>query len=95
MSGVPEDVTDAIRDDGEIGDPKLRALATFTRIMSETRGNPTPAQAGVFLEAGYTETHILGIVLAISVKIISNYSNHLFHTEVDDGFAARRWSPPE
>lgn len=95
MSGVPAEVTDAIRSDEEIPDPKLRALAEFTRVMSETRGNPSPAQAKAFLQAGYSETHILGIILAISVKVISNYSNHLFHTEVDPAFAAREWSAPQ
>ncbi|VXC95866.1 carboxymuconolactone decarboxylase family protein [Sphingomonas sp. AX6] len=94
MSGVPTEVTDAIRSDEEIPEPKLRALAEFTRVMSETRGNPSPAQAKAFLEAGYSEAHILGIILAISVKVISNYSNHLFHTEVDEAFAAREWSAP-
>lgn len=95
MSDVPAEVTDAIRSDEEISDPKLRALAEFTRVMSETRGNPSPAQAKAFLHAGYSETQILGIILAISVKVISNYSNHLFHTEVDPAFAAREWSAPQ
>jgi len=95
MSGVPAGVTDAIRNDQEIPDPKLRALAEFTRVMSETRGNPSPAQAKTFLQAGYSEIHILGIILAISVKVISNYSNHLFHTEVDEAFKARAWSAPQ
>ncbi len=40
------------------------------------------------------ETHILGIILALSAKIISNYSNHIFHTEVDPAFAGRAWTPP-
>ncbi len=94
ISGVPQDVVEAIRNDGAIEDPKLKALHEFTRVMSETRGNPTPDQARAFLNAGYTDKHILGIVLAISVKVISNYSNHLFHTEVDPAFASREWTPP-
>lgn len=94
MSGVPKDVTDAIRDDGTISDAKLKALSDFTRVMSDTRGNPSPDDARAFLEAGYSDAHILGIILAISVKVISNYSNHLFHTEVDEAFSARNWTAP-
>lgn len=94
MSGVPKDVTDAIRDDGTITEPKLKALSDFTRLMVETRGNPSANDARAFFDVGYTDTHILDIVLAISVKVISNYSNHLFHTEVDDAFAARKWNAP-
>lgn len=91
MSKVPAEVTDAIRDGRPVPDARLEALRAFTHIMTESRGNPTPAQAGAFLDAGYTEEHILGIVLAISVKVISNYSNHIFHTELDAGFASRAW----
>jgi alkylhydroperoxidase family enzyme len=94
MSKVPPEVTDAIRNDQPITDDKLEALRQFTRVMTESRGNPTPEQGQAFLEAGYTEAHMLAIILAISVKVISNYSNHLFDTEVDAGFAARAWSPP-
>ena len=94
MSGVPKDATDAIRDESTITDPKLKALSDFTRVMVETRGNPSSHDALAFLDAGYSDAHILGIVLAISVKVISNYSNHLFHTEVDDAFAGRNWDAP-
>lgn len=94
MSKVPPEVTDAIRNDEPIADGKLEALRQFTRLMTESRGTPTPEDAQAFLDAGYTEAHMLAVILAISVKVISNYSNHLFHTEPDPSFAARVWSPP-
>ncbi|MDX1543676.1 MAG: carboxymuconolactone decarboxylase family protein [Christiangramia sp.] len=90
MSNTPEEVTNAIREGKEVPDAKLKALSEFTEIMNETRGNPTPSQAEKFLEAGYEETHILAIILAQSVKTISNYSNHIFHTEIDEAFAGRK-----
>lgn len=93
MSKVPTEITDAIRDGRAIEDVKLEALRSFAHVMTESRGNPTPEQAQAFLAAGYSEQHILGIILAISAKVISNYSNHIFHTEVDEAFAGRRWSP--
>ncbi len=95
MSGVPAEVTEAIRNDLEIADPRFEALRAFTRIMVESRGNPTTAQARAFLDAGFEEMHILAIILAISTKIISNYSNHLFHTRVDDAFASHSWDGPQ
>ncbi|MGD9620727.1 MAG: carboxymuconolactone decarboxylase family protein [Mycolicibacterium sp.] len=91
LSGVPGDVTDALRDGLPIADARLDALASFTRTMVESRGLPTAAALQAFLDAGFTESDVLGIVLAIAVKTISNYSNHLFHTEVDSAFAARVW----
>ncbi len=93
MSNVPPPVTEAIRDGCKIPDSKLSALSTFTRILVETRGLPARTDVDAFLGAGYGERQILEIILAIAVKTISNYSNHLFHTPVDDAFASRLWNP--
>lgn len=87
VSKTPKDVTEAIRNGKEIQDDKLKALNEFTKVMNESRGNPTAVQARKFLDAGYTEKHILAIILAQAVKTISNYSNHIFHTEVDEAFS--------
>lgn len=92
MSGVPAQVLEAIRTDKSIADPRLAALAAFTRAMVEKRGNPSPADAAAFLTAGFTEQHILAIILAIAVKTISNYSNHVFHTPLDAPFASYAWT---
>lgn len=95
MSKVPQEVTDAIRDGEEIPDAKLSALSEFTRVMFEKRGNPSQEETKAFLEAGYQEKQILEIVLALAVKTLSNYSNHIFQTPVDDAFSSRKWSKTE
>jgi len=94
MSKVPPAVTDAIRDGNPIPDAKLAALSNFTRIMVVNRGLPRHGDVEKFLSAGYTEQHILEIVLAIVVKTLSNYANHLFHTPLDSKFASRSWKDP-
>ncbi|MCS7704844.1 hypothetical protein N0018_34145, partial [Pseudomonas aeruginosa] len=43
------------------------------------------------LAAGYGERQVLEIVLALAVKTLSNYANHLFHTPLDEMFADRAW----
>lgn len=91
MSGVPAEITDAIRDGRTIPDGKLAALATFTEKMVLSRGNPTEGDVAAFKAAGYSEQNILGIILAISIKTLSNYTNHIFHTPVDATFAPRTW----
>lgn len=93
-SKVPIEVTNAIRDDDSIADSKLAALVAFTRTMFVTRGHPSKADVANFLQAGYLETHILNIILALAVKTISNYSNHVFDTSVDSAFAGRSWEAP-
>ncbi|HUW38258.1 MAG TPA: carboxymuconolactone decarboxylase family protein [Rhodocyclaceae bacterium] len=88
VSGVPAPVLAALRADQPIPDAKLRALHDFTRELVKTSGKPSQAVADAFLAAGYSETTALQIVLATAVKTLSNYSNHLFQTTVDDRFAA-------
>jgi len=87
QSGLSQADVDALRDGRPPADGKLAALARFTEVMWESRGNPTPADAKAFRKAGYGDSQILGIVLALAVKTISNYANHLNETPLDDVFA--------
>jgi uncharacterized peroxidase-related enzyme len=87
-SGVAKPVLEAIRNDRNIPDARLAALFAFTTEMVSSRGRPSRKDTAAFLSQGYTEHHILGIVLAMAVKTLSNYSNHLFETPLDDAFSA-------
>jgi len=89
---VPAEVTDALRDGKPLPDARLDALSTFTAAFVESRGLPTAAQVDAFLAAGFSETDILQVLLAVAVKTISNYTNHLFHTPIDEAFAHRAWA---
>lgn len=91
MSKVPPAVTEAIRDGHPIPDAKLAALNAFTEVMLRTRGLPSNADVLAFLNAGYAERQVLEIILAIAVKTLSNYANHLLHTPLDAMFASRAW----
>lgn len=92
VSKTPTQAIDAVRNDSAIEDPKLAALGKFTQIMLTSRGKPTPDELSAFLKAGYSEKNVLEIILAIAVKTISNYSNHVFHTEVDSMFKDKAWT---
>lgn len=91
-SQVPMKVTDAIRDCKTIDDPRMSALFEFTRTMLRTRGLPLQEDVTAFLRAGFSERQVLAIILALAVKTLSNYSNHAFHTPVDEMFAYRAWT---
>ncbi|MCI0604547.1 carboxymuconolactone decarboxylase family protein [bacterium] len=95
MSKVPPQVTEAIRKGQKIPDLKLGALSTFTETIVAKRGLPSKSDVAAFLGAGYEERHMLEIILAIAVKTISNYSNHLFHTPLDEMFASYEWKKSE
>lgn len=93
MSKVPVEVTNAIRDGREVPDAKLQALSVYTKTILNSRGHPCQESTAAFLSAGYTEQHILSIVQAIAVKVMSNYANHLFSTPLDEVFKGRVWQP--
>ena len=93
MSKVPAEVTNAIRDGRDIPDTKLQALSAYTKTVLNSRGHPCRESTAAFLAAGYTEQHILNIVQAIAVKVMSNYANHLFETPLDEVFKGRVWQP--
>ncbi len=84
------DLLTAVRAGETLADMKLQALAELTSRLFETRGLVNKEDAQAFLNAGYQEKQILEIILAISVKTLSNYSNHIFHTEIDAAFEAYR-----
>lgn len=86
-SGVPAESLRALRSGTRLPDEKLDALSAFTATMVESRGNPDKANVDAFLAAGYTESHVLAIVLAIAAKTYSNTVNHLAATELDEAFA--------
>ena len=90
-SGVPSDVTAAIRDGKQVPEMQLNALSIFSRLMVTKRGLPSQSDVEAFLSAGYKEKDILEIIHAIAVKTISNYTNHIFHTEVDNIFSPHTW----
>lgn len=90
-SKVPTEVTDALREGKPISDERLAALSRFVEVMVRVRGVPTRDDVSAFHAAGYTDRQILEVVLAIAVKTMSNYANHLFHTPLDPIFARRAW----
>ncbi|WP_034060849.1 carboxymuconolactone decarboxylase family protein [Lacinutrix jangbogonensis] len=93
-SKVPTEITDAIRNNTKIEDVKYKALSTFSRVMTYKRGNPSLEDINTFLDAGYTQNNILGVIAGLGVKTMSNYFNHVFNTPVDDAFSSRVWIKP-
>lgn len=92
MSGVPDDVLEALRQGHEIPNQKLNALSVFTKAMVEKKGWPTEEDVSTFLAAGYEQNHILDVIAGIGVKTLSNYANHIAGTVVDDAFSSYAWS---
>lgn len=94
MAKVDPAVVDALREQRPIPDPKLEALAQFTRRVVQQRGWLDDAAVQAFLDAGYSRANVLDVILGVTMKTLSNYANHLLQTPVDDAFASERWEAP-
>ena len=94
VSTGPAAVTDAARDDPEIPDARLAALAAFTHALVAARGHPSREEGQAFVAAGFAERQMVEVVLAVAAEILGNYSNHPFHTPTDPRPARRSWNAP-
>lgn len=81
---IPAEYIQAIKTNQPIKDKKLQALRKLTESMVLNRGHADDKLAEDFIRFGYTENQILEIVLCIALKLMSNYTNHIANTEIDD-----------
>ncbi|MBX9796957.1 carboxymuconolactone decarboxylase family protein [Sphingomonas sp.] len=95
-AGVPEDAIQAIRSGAPIADARLQALRVFAETVARERGFAGDAAVDAFIAAGFTRANVLEVVTVIATKTISNYTNHLTHTPLEDfmGDPALRWVAP-
>ena len=92
MQGLDADVINALRDGAQLADAKLEALRVFAEQVNTQRGYLEDAQIEAFLAAGYTKGNLLEVIVGTSLKVISNYTNHVAHTPVDAAFQANAWT---
>lgn len=92
MQKIPDEIVQALRDGTPIQDAKLEALRVFTRAMVQKRGWLEKAEVEAFKSAGYTNRDILNVVLGVGYKIMSNYTNHLADTPLNEAFQPFAWS---
>lgn len=91
MMKVDDAITDALRNETALPTAKLEALRTYTLQLVRQRGDVTADQRDAFHAAGYDKRAELEIVLGIAQKVMSNYTNHLAQTPVDEVFEKFAW----
>ena len=80
---MSKDLIHKLRNDEKLPDLKLNTLKEFSKHILTEKGYPKIEEVKRFIEIGYSETQVLAIIHAISLKTLSNYVNHIFHTELD------------
>ena len=92
-AGVPDDVIAALRNGTPIADARLEALRKFAAMINETRGYPKEQDIAEFIGAGFTKQNVLEVLVGTSLKVLSNYTNHITKTPLDEAFVPNSWSP--
>ena len=92
VAKVPAEVIEALRNGTAIADPKLEALRQFAIVVNEKRGWVDQDDLDGLFAAGYTKQTALEVIVGTSLKVMSNYTNHIVHSPVDAVFQANVWS---
>lgn len=92
-AGLDLDVIAAVREDRAIADPKLEALRLFTKKTVIDRGFVSDTDVDTFLASGYDRSAVLAVILGVALKVISNYTNHVAETPVNEAFQKHAWAP--
>ncbi|MBO6814927.1 MAG: carboxymuconolactone decarboxylase family protein [Rhizobiaceae bacterium] len=88
---VSDEISNALRDETPLPSEKLEALRKFTLQMLRSRGNVTEEQLQAFFAAGYGHRAVLDIILGLAQKVMSNYTNHVAETPLDEPVKPFAW----
>ena len=91
MMKVDSSLSEALRNRTAMPTEKLQILHDFTLKVVRNRGHVTQDDLNTFYGAGYEERQVLEIILGLSQKVISNYTNHIANTPVDAPFQKFAW----
>jgi AhpD family alkylhydroperoxidase len=90
---VDDSVIGALRHGKPIDDAELEAVRRFTIQVVDHRGWVSGDDVQAFLDAGFTRRQVLDVLTGVAMKTLSNYTNHLANTPLDDAFASYAWTP--
>jgi len=77
MNKANPQTLDALLKQTEIEDPKDQALADLALKIVQKRGWLDDADLQAFFDAGFAHQQVLEVILCVTIKTLSNYTNHL------------------
>ncbi|MEI6893963.1 MAG: carboxymuconolactone decarboxylase family protein [Colwellia sp.] len=89
---VDATLTDALRNQQAMPTEKLQMLRDTTLSMVRNRGIISAEAVTAFFAVGYGQRQLLEIILGISQKVMSNYTNHVASTPLDKPFQDFSWT---
>ncbi|MFN1834251.1 carboxymuconolactone decarboxylase family protein [Balneola sp. MJW-20] len=89
---VDEGIVNAVRYGDSLPDEKLDALVNYTQTVVRKRGHVNQEDLSTFLDAGYSVKQVLEVNLIVTLKTLSNYTNHIAETPLDEAFQSEQIS---
>ena len=93
LSGVDDDVIEALRAGISLADPKLEALRKFAEIINQSRGWASAEQVDALIDAGYSKQTVLEVIAGTALKVLSKYTTHIVNPPLDSAFEPMAWDP--
>lgn len=83
MVGLSDEATRQIRSGQPTGEPKRDALVQFVRNLILTHGTISIEEFTAIIDAGYTQSELIDISLAVSAITFTNAVNRISDTTLD------------
>ena len=91
---MPQQDIEALRTGASLSDSRHEELRRFTQSLIRSKGKIVRADLDAFYRAGYNSQQALEVVLGIAIKTMSNYTNSIAGTPLDEVVKAFEWQKP-
>ena len=92
MHGASDADLHALRKGEVPRDPRLAALAVYTRHLLANRGHASEEAKRAFLDAGFTRAQTLEAIAVAAFTTIANFAHNVSDCAIDEPFLASAWS---
>jgi uncharacterized peroxidase-related enzyme len=92
--GLGENVVNSLRNGDAVPDPRLNAVAIFTKAVIRSRGNVSDDELKAFRAAGFSDANALEVVLGVSLATLCNFANNLGRPALNPELAQYAWNVP-
>lgn len=91
-AGIAWETIEKIRNREKLSDERHEALRTFTERLVKDGGHVPHDVRTQFKNAGFTKKNALDVLVGVTLKTLTNTTNHLIETPLDEQFQKRAWS---
>lgn len=88
MAGIDAADLEAIKSGGLPADARLKAVVSAARLVHEKQGWLDANDLSQLESQGISRAQLYEVIAIMGLKLISNYVNHIAHTELDEQFKA-------